>query len=384
MTDPLDSLRLLIAADPAVLAELAAADGADAFLAAATALASRHGLALQPSDLAPLLAPDPLGLVEQGPPPLRCTGWPPPGWLPWRLAPDGDGLTGVDWAEFTGVPLDGAFHAAAVRDALARPFNRLLRCRMGLGDFLRGAPGSLRVPDGFVFHMSRCGSTLVARMLAALPDSYAINEAAPIDALLHASAGAPEEVRAAALRTMVGALGARPSRRWFVKLSAWPVLELPLFRLAFPDVPWIFVHRDPAAVIASQMATRGPELDPLLTPPSLFGIADDSALPAEAYCATALARLCEAALASDGGAFVDHVDLPEAFFSTILPHFGIDPDEAPREKLQDIARRHAKHPDTFYRPDPAPIGPAIRAAADAHLGPLDARLKAVRGGKSLL
>lgn len=384
MTDPLDSLRLLVAADPALLGELAAVEGADAFLAAATALAGRHGLPLQPADLAPLVAPDPLGLVELGPPPLRCTGWPPPSWLPWRLAPDPDGLTGVDWAEFTGVPLDGTFHAVAVRDALARPFNRLFRCHMGFGDFLRTAPGSLRVPDGFVFHMSRCGSTLVARMLAALPDSYAINEASPIDALLHASAGAPEDVRVAALRTMVGALGGRPSRRWFVKLSARPVLELPLFRLAFPEVPWVFIHRDPAAVIASHMAMRGPELDPLLTPSSLYGIEDGRAIPDENYCATALARLCEAALDAEGGRHVDHADLPEAFFSTILPHFGIDPDEAPREKLEDITRRHAKRPDMPYRPETGPIDPAIRATADALLGPLHARLKAVRGGKSLL
>ena len=384
MTEPLDSLRLLVAADPALLVELAAAQGLDAFLAAATDIAGRDGLALRAADLAPLVAPDPLGLVEQGVPPLRCTGWPSLDWLPWRLAPDGGGLTAVDWAEFGGVPLDGAFHHAAVRDALARPFNRLLRCRMALGDFLRGAPADLRAPDGFIFHMSRCGSTLVARLLAALPDSYAINEAAPIDALLRASAGAADAVRVAALRTMVGALGGRPSGRWFVKLSAWPVLELPLFRRAFPDVPWIFVHRDPAEVIASQMRLPGPELDPLLTPSSLYGIEDGGALPEEVYCAMALARLCEAALAAEGGLFVDHADLPEAFVSTILPHFGIGADEVPRDRLQEIASRHAKHPDAPYRPVRAPIDPAIRAAADAHLAPLQARLRAVRGPKSLL
>src|SRR6202008_3608555 len=153
--------------------------------------------------------------------------------------------------------------------------------------------------------------------LAPLPDSYAVNEAGPIDAILQASAAAPEEVRAAALRTMVGALGRRPSRRWFLKLSAWSTLALPLFRKAFPDVPWLFIHRDPAEVLASQMVRRAPELAPAMVPSSLFGIEDGAALPGEVYCAMAVARVCEAALAADrgGGLFVDHAALPDAFFT---------------------------------------------------------------------
>ena len=257
MIAPLDSFRLLVAADEKLRADLAAAATPDAFLAAATTLAARHGLALQPSDLAPLVAPDPLGLTGHHAPPLHCTDWLPDSWLPCRLVSDGDGQMAVDWADFAEVPLDGIFHSAAVRSVLERPLNRLLHCRMSLGDFLRGAPNDLRTPDGFVFHMSRCGSTLIARMLAALPEFSVINEAGPVDTLLRISSGAPEQVRAAALRAMVGAFGRRPSRRWFVKLSASSALDLPLFRRAFPAVPWIFVHREPAEVIGSQLRTRG-------------------------------------------------------------------------------------------------------------------------------
>ena len=42
-------------------------------------------------------------------------------------------------------------------------------------------------PTGFIFHMSRCGSTLVAQMLAALPQNIVISEAGPVDAVLHAN-----------------------------------------------------------------------------------------------------------------------------------------------------------------------------------------------------
>lgn len=383
---PLDRFRLLLAADEALQAELAAAGTAEAFVEAALAIARRHRIALRPPDLAPLTEPDPIGAIPLQTPRLRRTAWPPPGWLPYRLAREPDGSPAVDWADFGGAALDGGFFAGAVREALARPFNRLLRCRTGLEDFLDGPPEGLRAPDGFIFHMSRCGSTLVARMLGALPDAAVISEAESIDAMLRIILGpaVPDDARVAALRAMVGALGRRPSRRWFVKLTAWPALALPLFRRAFPGVPWLFLHREPAEVIASQMITRAPELAPAFTPPGLWGIEDGAALPDEAYCAMALARVCEAALAADGGLIVDHEALPDAMFAAILPHFGIDPNEAPRRAMDEIARWHAKHPDTLYRPGAAAIAPAVRAAADAHLAGPHARLKAVHGPQSLL
>jgi hypothetical protein len=378
VTAPLDSFRALATADATIRDALAAA-APDAFIETALALAARHGLALPPEALAPLTAPDPVFMVQHQIPPLRGTGWPPPGWLPFRLAADADGSPAVDWADFTAIPLDGRFHTEAVRAALDLPLNRLLRCRTPLAALLREPPEGLRAPDGFIFHMSRCGSTLVARMLAALPDSYAVNEPEPVGALLQAAPGVPETTQIAALRTMVGAFGRRPSRHWFLKLSAWPALALPLFRKAFPAVPWIFIHRDPAEVLASQMATRAPELEPGFTPSRLFGIEDGATLDPELYCARALARVCEAALAADGGLYVDHAGLPEAFFSAILPHFGLGADEATGPMLREIARRHGKHPDMVYLPANAAIDPAVRAAADAHLAPLHARLKAVRG-----
>ena len=371
VTTPLDSFRLLVAADDALPAALAAADD---FAGTALAIAAKHELILEAADLAPLFAPDPLTLVAIDPPPLLRRGWPPLGWLPSRVSQDG-----VDWADFGGIAFDGGFYTGAVATALAKPFNRLLRCRTGWEDFLRGPPEGLRPPDGLVFHMSRCGSTLVARMLAALPDSYAINEAGPVDALLNGSRGAPEDWRVAALRALVGALGRRPSRRWFLKLAAWPALDLPLFRRAFPDVPWLFLHREPAAVLASQMAARAPELDPLITPPAALGLAPDAALSGEDYCAMALARICETALAADGGLYVDHEDLPDACFTFILPHFGIPAGEGEAGTLRELARWHAKHPDRPYRAEPVAADPAISAAVDAHLAAVHARLRAVRG-----
>lgn len=389
MTDPapLDRFRALLAADEGLQADLAVHEAGPAFVEAALALAASHGIGLEPAHLTPFLASDPLGLWRLEPPALRSAEWPPGEWLPFQATAAADGALAVEWAHFGGIALDQSFFASAVRRALARPFNRLLRCRTGLDDFIGRAPDGLRDPDGFIFHMSRCGSTLVARMLAALPGTALVSEAAPLDAIVHLATRAdwPEARRIAGLRSMVGALGRRPAGRYFVKLNAWHALALPLFRAAFPDVPWLFLYRDPAEILASQIAERGTELTPEIVPSRLYGIENGADYPAEVYCGMVLERIGAAALAQkSGGLFVDHADLPGAVADAILPHFGIAPGEAAGAALAPVAARDAKHPARPYAARTAAIDPAVRAAADAHLAGTHARLKAVHGPQSLL
>ena len=50
-------------------------------------------------------------------------------------------------------------------------------------------------PSGFIFHMSRCGSTLAARMLAASPRNIVLSEADPIDYVLRAPCATPPSPR---------------------------------------------------------------------------------------------------------------------------------------------------------------------------------------------
>jgi hypothetical protein len=55
---------------------------------------------------------------------------------------------------------------------------------------------------------------------------------------------------------MVAALGqARAGEtRLFLKLDCWHMRDLPLFRRAFPNTPWVFLYRDPVEVLVSHPA----------------------------------------------------------------------------------------------------------------------------------
>jgi hypothetical protein len=373
--------------DPALQLALARHERTDDFLADAESIAGRLGLTLSTGAIEARMRPGLPGAGRLLPPPRLHSGPPRGDWLPVALLPHGDGDALVDWACFAGAELRDPFFAISAMRATSRPFNRLVPYATRLAALL-DEPGPAREPDGLIFHQSRCGSTLVARMLGALPGSTSISEAPPIDAILQLglAAGWSEAQRVAALRAMVGAYGRRAEGRggpFFVKLDSWHTLALPLFRAAFPEVPWVFLYRDPIEILVSQVRQRGPQTVPQLMPPAFYGLEWGPDVPTENYCAQVLERIAGAALDHrEGGLAVDYSELPAAVEARILPHFGVSPEPAEAGALAAAATRDAKDPNRAFRADAAEkrdgASDAVRAAAAAHLASVHAALEAWR------
>jgi hypothetical protein len=132
------------------------------------------------------------------------------------------------------------------------------------------------VPAALVFHMSHCGSTLVAQMVKAMAQTVVISESALIDDVVWVDRRVRIEPSAQAdlLRAAAAALvpGQRTNAALVLKLHATHALRLPLFARAFPGVPWIFVHRDPVEVLVAQARLAGPELIPGVLPAEAVGV----------------------------------------------------------------------------------------------------------------
>jgi len=379
--------------DEALASALAACTDPADFAAQAIRLAHRRGIDGIDAGTLDGGGNDPLGLARWTAPRLSGRAVPPRRWLPVQIAAIPAGPV-VDWAWFGPEPLREPFFEDAVRHRLASPFARLFRYRTTLDVLVAQSEAQpARPPDGFIFHMSRCGSTLVAQMLAALPQSIVVSEAAAIDtvARLARTGSAHDDAAAArALRAIVmtyGRLRAGDERRYVVKLDSWHTLALPLIRRAFPDVPWVFLHRDPVEVLVSQMRQRGTQMLPQMLPPRFYGIDADGALPDEDYCARVLAAICNAALAHlalGGGCVVDYSDLPAAVFSTILPHFALTTSAAERTAMQQAATHDAKAPRQTFAADGAvkqrEASAAVRRAAARHLAAIHDRLARAEAG----
>ena len=376
----------LVMADEALAARLTAIEDGAAFIAEAIRGAQAHNIALDEESLLGSAQPDLLGLARWSAPPFAGSALPPRDWLPIAVAAR-SGAIFVDWARFGPQPLRVSFYEEAVRRALSLPFNRAFRYRTGLHDLVAQAePAESLKPSGFIFHMSRCGSTLAAQMLAALSDSIVISEAAPIDAVVQLGRGLSEGDAVRALRAMVGAFGRKRGgreRRYVIKLDCWHTLALPLFRRAFPDVPWVFLYRDPVEVLVSQIRQRGMQMVPQFLPPGFYGI-DAEGAPDEDYCARVLGAICRAVVDHHdmgGGLMLNYRQLPDAVGTAMLPHFGICCGEDERQRMRQVARQDAKSPSLSFAGDTAAKQRAatatIRRAAERHLGEIYHRLEAL-------
>lgn len=116
-------------------------------------------------------------------------------------------------------------------------------------------------PCGFIFHISRCGSTLLAKALARDPAHLVINQGGPLqrgfwawltDDWTHEAVADARHLRM--FRNLVLALTRRrdpAQKRAFVKLISWNVLYQDFIARAFPERPALFLYRDPVEVIAS-------------------------------------------------------------------------------------------------------------------------------------
>jgi len=384
-------LHALAMADAAVRSALGDIVDLDQFAATAVATAATHGISITPDAIASSVRPDPLGMARWTSGLTSGAVWPPAHWLPIQVVPAANGLQ-IDWAYFGNRRLIEPFFEDSIRHALRTPLARMVRYRTSLHDFIGRADAEFSLkPSGFIFHMSRCGSTLVAQMLAALPENIVISEAAPIDTIVQlgrAVPGAANDQQAKALATMVAAFGRRRGggeRRYFIKLDSWHTLSLPLFRRAFPNVPWVFLYRDPIEVLVSQMRQSGTQMVPEFMHPSLYGIESYDPTQTEDYYARVLRAVCQAVLddfGEGGGLVVNYRDLPEALFTQILPHFGVAFDAREGETMRAVASQDAKAPGSQFTGDSdskqREATPAIHAAAGRHLDGVYRALEALR------
>lgn len=387
---PLDRFRDHAMGDAALLQRLAQIYDDAVFAAAVVEAAMAQGITLSTGDVRSALMPDPLGLARFDATPPRGTAWPDPQWLPSAMVAAGPEMA-VDWVHLAGRRLTDPFFMESLFRARPLPINRLMRCRTSLSGFAQGVPAEgLAVPDGFVFHLSRCGSTLVAQMLAAMDDTIVVSEPPPLDDVIQWArmrADLPAEFRVDLVRAMIGALGrdrTGGSRHYVVKLDCWHMLALPLLRRAFPDTPWVFLYRDPVEILVSHMRMRGIQtIAGGLA--ETFGIVDGETMPVEEYTARVLRRISEAAIehqALGGGLLINYDALPGAVEAQILPHFGIDPDDDARAALRGASGKDAKAPAQAFSRDierkQQAATQAVHAAVAEHLAEPYRQLEALR------
>lgn len=209
-------------------------------------------------------------------------------------------------------------------------------------------------PTAFIFHMSRCGSTLLANAMAANEQIVVMSEPPVISPLLRSlctdKLGSPilDPVLLQVLRNVICALGRRrrqAQQYYMVKFNSWNVLQAQAIQLAFPGVPCLFLYREPAEVMVS-LLRRPPgwmEKPTAAIAMSLAGPALDTLLPVE-YAARILQGLLGAGLNVADACYVNYTQLHRDALPQLLQRLGIKVDATVMTNMQAQFERSAKSP----------------------------------------
>ncbi|OBY92046.1 aspartyl beta-hydroxylase [Pseudomonas sp. AU11447] len=279
------------------------------------------------------------------------------GWRPIRAWHEAQGWR-LDWCWFGEQRLTRPFFHDDVEQALRLPFNLAFRRETGLAELLdwqRASPGL--APSLLVFHASRCGSTLLAQMLAGLDSHLVLSEPGPLDSLLrshyrHAWEEGRQEQAVIAMLSALAQSAGPPAQHMVVKLDAWNLFELPLIRRCFPDTPWIFLYRDPLEIAASHLNMPGMQMIPGQLNPSPLNLADEPVAPREAYIARRLGRLLALAVKAcreHGGLVVAYEELPQVLAGRLRERLRLTHEQV--EQAMAVSQRNAKRPGEAFVAD---------------------------------
>lgn len=117
-------------------------------------------------------------------------------------------------------------------------------------------------PKGFVFHESRCGSTLAANaLIAAEPTQNRVysESTPPITALRACGLGGRDCSDGTAAKLfkdviyVMGRTNDENESNLFFKIQSIGTKYIDVFLEAFPKTPWIFIYRNPIHVMMSQL-----------------------------------------------------------------------------------------------------------------------------------
>ena len=279
------------------------------------------------------------------------------GWLPVDAVVANE-RPGLFWMDMRGVKLSEPFFQQTVErlraELRARPeifteFDALIQLEK-ISDSLK--------PSGFIFHSSRCGSTLVANACKALENSIVISEAYAIDKLVSrfssdgADGGIKELLYSIFVRGAVNAFGQRTpgkERHFFVKFSSCSVAHLAHVQRIWPDVPWLFVYRNPTETIVSNLSSIPEWLEPGKEARLLAGLIKTSideviSMRREELCARAIAGFYSIAnqLANGNNMLLNYNQLSLPVLLSVIKFFKITPSTGEIEAVTRASQVYSK------------------------------------------
>ncbi len=275
------------------------------------------------------------------------------GWMPVRALLDNVQTPIIECLNVADIPFTAPFFNQTIRQ-FREEHPSAQSYRTTLDHLMEGLDeGSDLRPNGLIFHLSRCGSTLVAQMLAALETNRVLSEPGPInDVLGEKWMFAPQSLRKQTLAGLIRILGypLHPTQQnYFLKFSSWNTVFLPTILSVIPDCRKTFIYRSPIEIMVSTLDQPPQWVSSFKDNPVKSGWFIDCSprkialLSKEEFCARLLARIIHVVLEDPTQwMLVNYTELPQAVTTRIAPFFGLTLSQEQEARMQAMTRLHAK------------------------------------------
>lgn len=259
------------------------------------------------------------------------------------------------------------------------------RVRIPLSEIADSVPDDASLTP-LIFHMSRCGSTLLCNMLRNIDRFKVVAEPEPINQVFQVAWPSKQQqvVALRALESLYRYSLCESHQTLIIKSSAWTSAFSEIILQALPHSPWCFLYRDPVEVLSSNHKTppqwlwpatltayldllgnSGQQVDKMdLRTRLYFDNGYHPGMPPIELCSKVLSECCRSIKrsmqGSRRGCIVDYAELPDALFSTLNEHFKLELTGLERVKAQSATMWNSK---TFKLRKFKPDGERKRASA---------------------
>ena len=275
-------------------------------------------------------------------------------WIPARIVPDSTPPV-CQWLYFNEMPYIDPLFDGTLGKIRSIPVNRHPIAAYSSLDFLTAAATHFDTipPTAFIFHVSRCGSTLLTQMLSTEPDTFiAVAEAPLLDEILRLSyrqPAVPQEVIDQAFTGAINALGRKrkgTEQHYIVKTDSWHLFFYETIRRLYPETPFILMYRLPHEVFHSHQKRSGIQAVPGKLEQEMIGFEIPSSGNLQTYLATLLGRYYEKmahiAATDRNTHLLNYNQGITAMTNTLSAVLGVPFSENTMEKIMDRTKFHSK------------------------------------------
>lgn len=290
-----------------------------------------------------------------------------------------NGKPQIEWLDLTGIGFHEPFFHQTVEKVRTR--------RPDLKSVVTDVDALLQIdnlasrhpPTGFIFHTSRCGSTLVANACRALEASRVIAEPPVVDKLISRlfTDAEPDSAKELLYLTLIKSaiqslapVHSNFEQRFFLKFACASILQIKLIRRIWPTVPFLVLYRHPLEITVSNLRNvpQWMRFDTNLGASAAIAGVNEAQLgemTKEEFCARALGRYYSAAEGVSGSPLTLLVDYDQMSLQTIgriLKFFGENVSAEEYQAIDRAMQLHAKDSTRQFQPD----GLSKRSSASSH------------------